>query len=73
MSDTLIQSIIQIIEEHIPNYNQRKSLYESLIPVISDYDPEIMEGLCDIDTAFLEEYKSYVDAERSLYDEEYND
>ena len=73
MSDTLLQSIIQIIEEHIPNFNQRKSLYESLIPVINDYDPEIMEALCDIDTAFFEEYKSYVDMDHATYDEEYND
>jgi hypothetical protein len=73
MSDTLIQSIVEILEEHIPDFNQRKSLYESLIPVINDYDPEIMELLCDIDTAFLEEYKTYVATEHSLYDEEYDD
>ncbi len=73
MSDTVIQHIIQCIEEHVPNYNQRKGLYESIIPTLYDYDPEVLESLCELDSAFFEEYKSYVDFEKSNFDEEYDD
>lgn len=53
----LMMEIIDVLKEHVPDYELRQSIYKELIVLFEEWDCDTLEECLDEDEAFAEIYE----------------